>query len=108
MSNFLQALQKFKEKPRVEKKLEYRLYYDEKTGKALHYAMEELEGTYIEVDRETYVRGKIGNISVEKGKIVEKVHTLAYKLYPYCDEGTHCHESDITIVDETGTMVWGD
>jgi len=108
MSNFFEALKKHQAKPKEVVKTEYRLYYDEKTGRALFYTMQEEKGTYILVDKETYVKGKVGNISVEKGKIVEHVHTLTYKLYPYCDEGTRCHGSDVTVVDEDGTMTWGD
>jgi hypothetical protein len=73
----------------------YRLYYDE-TGFPLFYSMEDLPGTYIEIDCETFTKGA-SNIRVRSGKIVEVTWKTNTVLEP-SDSGVACHPDDISIV----------
>lgn len=78
----------------------WRLYHNEQ-GEPLIYSMENLPGTYIDVDPETFAINDM-NVRVYDGKLIKiKPKTIIKKLEP-SDTGTACYPSNVAIiVDET-------
>ena len=93
--NFLQFWQSF-QWPEIQP-VTYRLYHDDQ-GLPIIYTMEDLPGTYIEVDQDTYIHGSFG-VRVVDGKLIilESAITVK-KLQPSQDQGTPCDVRDICIV----------
>ena len=75
--------------------IEYRIYYDPTTGIILDYTNEIREGTYLTVDRETFIKHQF-NLKVKNGKLVG-IKPSVGKLIPG-SEGQACHPNDITII----------
>jgi hypothetical protein len=76
---------------------EFRLYYDEQTGKVLFYTCDKPEGSFITIDRQTFAEAR-QDIRVINGKISRvKPHQIIAKLMPD-NEGTKCALEDISIV----------
>lgn len=76
---------------------EFRLYYDETTGKVLFYTCDKPEGAYITIDRQTFVEAR-QDIRVIDGKISRvKPHQIIAKIMPD-SSGTKCAAEDISIV----------
>ena len=100
MSNFFEALAN--RTPIKQVQHEYRLYYDKESGKPLFYSMEDKEGDYVVIDKQTYAESP-SNIRVINGRIEKFVFRDISKLVP--KGGTiNCHSDDITvIVSENGT-----
>jgi hypothetical protein len=73
----------------------FRLYYDDQ-GHVLFYSMEDLPGTYIDIDAETFARSQT-NMRVKDGKLIEIARTTSAKLIPG-DTGTACALTDVSIV----------
>jgi hypothetical protein len=74
----------------------YRLYYNI-DGTPIHYTMEDLPGTYIEVDPETFAIASM-NIRVQDGKLIWLANkTTTKKLVP-SNTGTPCYPNNVAIV----------
>ena len=73
----------------------WRLYYDS-AGKPIQYSMEDLPGTYIDVDPVTYARGSM-NVRVRNEQLVEIHFQTTKKLVPG-DSGALCHPDNVAVV----------
>lgn len=73
----------------------FRLYYDENTGNPLFYSMDDVPGTYITIDAETYARSSM-QVKVKDGNIVHLKLPRQPKLVP--GSGTPCHPQSVAIV----------
>lgn len=74
----------------------YRLYYDN-DGNPVTYTMEDLPGTYIDIDCQTFAQAN-PHVKVIDGKIVNLLKTtVAKKLIPSLT-GTTCHPTDISVI----------
>ena len=84
----------------------YKLYYDA-DGHPLLYTMEEIEGNYIDIDRETYVLAS-NRVRVVDGRLrFLKSKTTVKKLVPNQPNGTACDPRDVCmIVDQTPNVKW--
>jgi hypothetical protein len=83
------------------KTISYRLYHDDQ-GRPLFYSMEDLPGTYIEVDQATYVTSP-GNVKVVDGKLIMMPPgTTVTKLQPDATQGQLCDPRDICVVVDSG------
>ena len=75
----------------------FRLYHDDQ-GLPLVYTMEDLPGSYIEIDQATYIRGS-HHVRVDSGRlIVLQPSVQVSKLQPDPLTGTPCDPRDICVV----------
>jgi hypothetical protein len=73
----------------------FRLYHDSK-GVPLFYSMEDLPGTYIEIDADSYSRSSM-KVRVRDGKIVQISCSPTNKLVPGT-AGVNCHIKDVAVI----------
>ena len=73
----------------------WRLYYDSE-GKPVQYSMEDLPGTYIDVDPTTYALGNM-NVRVRDGILVEVFFQVTNKLVPG-NSGSPCHPDNVAVI----------
>jgi hypothetical protein len=60
------------------KPVDYRIYYNEQ-GELLFYSMEDVPGTYLTIDAETFSRSAT-NVVVQDGQLFEIINTTTAKL----------------------------
>jgi hypothetical protein len=80
----------------------FRLYYD-KTGFPLFYSMEDLPGTYIEIDADTYACSSM-QVRVRDGKIIQISCRPTAKLTPG-KTGTACHVQDVAVISDSNNSI---
>jgi len=92
------------EAPKIEPP-EFRLYYDEETGKVLFYTCEKLEGKYIVIDSITYACAR-QDVKVIDGRLSKaNPSAVVTKLMPDHDQGVDCLIEDISIVADKNTTI---
>jgi hypothetical protein len=85
------------EAPKIEPP-EFRLYYDEETGKALFYTCEKPEGKFIVVDNVTFACAR-QDVRVIDGKLSRaNPSAIINKLMPDDETGIECIKDDVSIV----------
>jgi len=103
MTNFWQALETV-DQTQQSFELEYRLYYNEKTGEPVFYTTQDEPGTYLVVDKQIYEESRY-DICVKNGKIKRINYESLGKLVP-SGNGVATHYTDITIVSKTNQSVY--
>lgn len=93
--NFLEFWQSF-HWPEIQPVV-YRLYHDDE-GRPIIYTMEDLPGTYIEVDQATYIHGSFGVKVVDGKLVIIEPAVVTTKLQPSQDQGTPCDPRDVCVV----------
>jgi hypothetical protein len=93
--NFLEFWQNF-QWPEIQP-VTYRLYHDDQ-GRPIIYTMEDLPGTYIEVDQVTYTHASFDVKVIDNKLVIIQPAITAKKLQPSQDQGTPCDPRDVCVV----------
>jgi hypothetical protein len=84
---------------------EFRLYYEEETGKALFYTCEKPEGKFIVVDQVTFACAR-QDVRVIDGKLSKaNPSAIINKLMPDIEVGVECAVADVSIVPDTNENI---
>lgn len=75
----------------------YRLYHDD-DGNPLFYSMQDLPGTYIEVDQPTYVKAAYNLRVVDGAMIWIRPKITTTQLQRSTDTGINCDHRDVCVV----------
>lgn len=84
-------------------RLFYRLYHNEH-GAPLFYSMEQLPGTYIDIDQAAFAASAM-NVRVINHKLQEYNAVISTKLVP-SNTGTQCHAHDVAVVVMQNGTYW--
>jgi hypothetical protein len=76
----------------------FRLYHNE-AGVPLFYSMEDVPGTYIEINAEEFAQAA-SKVRVRDGKLVELTWITTARL-EHSDTGIPCHPQDVSVVVST-------
>jgi hypothetical protein len=77
---------------------EFRLYYDEESGKVLFYTCEKPEGKFIIVDQVTFACARM-DMKVVDGRLTSgSPSAVITKLMPDSEKGIECALEDISII----------
>ena len=96
MTNFWKAVAQLEQTET--KEISYRLYYNQ-DGSVKCYSMEELDGDYIVIDKDTYNQFRT-DIVVKNNKIIRLTNNASWKLCPSTIETYGCYPSNVSIVVE--------
>jgi len=97
--NFLEVMRSFQWPD--PKPISYRLYHDA-DSRPLFYTMEDLPGTYIEVDAQTYTQACY-DVKVKEGCLVILLPKMQVsRLVSDLESGTSCDTRDICVVTHSG------
>jgi len=77
----------------------YRLYHDTE-GNPLFYSMADEPGTYIDIDRATFVKNSM-NVKVINSQVIEVTWKITNKIVP-CTPGVSCDPRDVAVVVDFG------
>lgn len=94
MTNFWQAAKQHKKTVQVSR--ENRLYYND-AGQPITYSQEELEGTYIVVDQQTFSECRM-DVLVIDGKVTKPNMITEFRKLVPSDQGTETLVEDITLI----------
>jgi hypothetical protein len=78
----------------------YRLYHDNE-GKPLFYSMADAPGTYIDIDRDTFVKNSM-HVKVINSQVIDVTWKVTNKIIP-ADSGVACDPRDVAVVVDFGT-----
>ena len=92
-------------KPKKLADTQYRLYYNSKTGEALQYTTDTLDGTFINITKKQYEESRYDSIVINKKLTSINEAERWLKLVP-SDQGIACAVDNVMIVDKNSSAKW--